>query len=124
MKKVAIVVTMPHETPENRGRMTKALHLAAGLKDKGAQVKLVFGGRGVEWVPQLAGDRAEGHPFLRAYGGLFDKVRDDVVACNFCCRRFEVRDAVAELGLPIEGEGKDHMALEDYVLDDWTVIPF
>lgn len=122
--KTAVLVTMPNDTPEHRGRMSKALHLAAGLYAKGAPVKLVFGGRGVEWLPQLTGDRDAAHPFVKNYGRLFDEVRHEAIACNFCCIRFDTRDVVEASGVPIHGEGRDHMALEDLVLDGWNVIPF
>jgi hypothetical protein len=122
-RRVAIVTFTEHQTPENRGRMAHVLNLAHELVDKGAEVKLVFAGKSVEWLPQLIdADRAAQHPFIQHYGDHFDAVRDRVEACSFCCIRFGVRDAVEAAGIPIRGEGKRHMELSDDVLSGWQII--
>ncbi|MCO4746262.1 MAG: DsrE family protein [Proteobacteria bacterium] len=125
MKKVAIVTHMEHASPADRGRMAHALHLARDLKDGGAEVKLVFGGKSVDWLAQLTNpERDKEHPFVRAYGNVFDAVRDHAEACNFCCIRFDATESVQAAGIPIRGEGKDHMNLAAYVLDGWELITF
>lgn len=125
MKKVAIVTHMEHESPADRGRMAHALHLARDLKAGGTQIKLIFAGKSVDWLAQLTDpNRAEQHPFVKAYGNVFDAVRDDVEACNFCCIRFNATDKVKAAEVHINGDGKDHMNLATYVLNDWEVITF
>jgi len=125
MKKVAIVTHMEHASPVDRGRMAHALHLARDLKEGGAQIKLIFAGKSVDWLAQLTNpNREEEHPFVRAYGNVFDSVREDSEACNFCCIRFDATEAATAGDIPIRGEGKDHMKLGDYVLDGWEIITF
>ena len=77
----------------------------------------------MEWLPQLLNEnRAEEHPFVRNYGNHFDAVREHVVACNFCCKRFDTHAAVSAAGVPIHGEGTKHMALGRYLAEGWRVI--
>ena len=124
-QKVAVVVTMQHEVPEDRGKMAHALNLARELEEKGQTVELVFCGKSVEWLPQLTNPhRSEEHPFVQNYGARFDAVRHRSVACNFCTKRFDVTEAIGAADIPIVGEGKSHMELSRYVLEGWQVITF
>ncbi len=123
--KVAVVVYMQHESPVDRGRMAHALHLAKEIKAAGKELAFIFAGKSVDWLPQLCNpNRDEEHPFVRNYGNLFDAVREDVVACNFCTRRFEARDEIEAAGVKILGEGRDHMELSRYALDGYQIIQF
>jgi len=125
MNKLAIVTLMEHQNPPDRGRMAHALNLASEAKEAGAEFRLIFCGKSVEWLPQLLNeDRESEHPFVRNYGNHFDSVRDHVEACNFCCIRFGTRDAVEAAGVPIKGEGKKHMKLGEYALNGWNVVTF
>ncbi len=121
---VAIITFMEHSAPTDRGRMSHALNLASELQAAGREFKLIFAGKSVEWLPELFGERADQHPFVRNYGDHFDRVRSHVEACNFCCVRFGVRDQVEAADIPIKGEGKGHMHVSEYVLAGWQVITF
>lgn len=123
MSKVAIITFVEHQNPVDRGRMAHVLNLASELKAAGTEFELVFAGKSVEWLPQLLNaDRASEHPFVRNYGDHFDAVREHVVACNFCCKRFKTHEAVGAAGVPIIGEGSKHMSLGRYVAEGWQVI--
>ncbi|MBX2799771.1 MAG: hypothetical protein KTR31_18985 [Myxococcales bacterium] len=123
--KTAVVVTMEHAQPSDRGKMAHALNLARELEEKGQQVRLIFCGKSVEWLPELTNpEREEGHPFVNHYGHNFDVVRHRTEACNFCTRRFDVREEIAAADIPIVGEGKAHMELSDYVVDGWQIVTF
>ena len=123
--KYAVLVTMEHAAPADRGKMTKALHLVRDLRAAGKEVAFIFGGKAVEWLPQfVAEDRDSGHPFIKAYGPIFDESRESVSCCNFCCIRFDTRDVVEAAGVPIHGEGRDHMNLADFVLSGHQLITF
>ena len=52
----------------------------------------------------------------------FDAIRDHVKACNMCCIRFNATEAVQAAGIPIVGEGKDHIDIGRYVLEGYQVI--
>lgn len=121
----AIVVMVEHENPPDRGRMAHALNLASELKAAERPFRLIFAGKSVDWLPQLLNpNREEEHPFVRNYGDHFDAVRDNVEACNFCCIRFGALEKVRAAGIPIRGEGKGHMKLSSYIIDDWDVVTF
>lgn len=120
--RVALITFVEHQHPVDRGRMAHVLNLASELEADGVEFELVFAGKSVEWLPQLLGDRADAHPFVRNYGDHFDRVKHRVVACNFCCKRFDTHAALSEAGIPIQGEGNKHMSLGRYVREGWRVI--
>jgi len=123
MSKVAIITFTEHQNPVDRGRMAHVLNLASELKEAGTEFELVFAGKSVEWLAELlAPDRDAAHPFLKNYGNHFDGIRDHVVACNFCCKRFKTHEAVTAACVPIAGEGTKHMSLGRYVAEGWQVI--
>jgi hypothetical protein len=122
-EKIAVVVFVPHSDPSDRGRMSHALHLARDLKRGGADFKFIFAGQSVEWLPELTSpDRDAQHPFVKAYGNVFDEVREHVETCNFCCIRFDTTEAVTRAEIPINGDGREHMELGRLVLDGYRVI--
>lgn len=47
-----------------------------------------------------------------------------VKACNMCCIRFNATEAVQAAGIPIVGEGKDHIDIGRYVVEGWQVVNF
>ncbi|MEM7152657.1 MAG: DsrE family protein [Myxococcota bacterium] len=121
-QKIVVGVFNPGESAADNGRMVHALKLAKGLIDAGAEVELVFEGKAVTWLPRLTNRTEDSHPFDKHYGPVFDAVRSRVRACNMCCKRFDVYDAVRAAEIPIVGEGKDHIDIAAYVLDGYQVI--
>jgi hypothetical protein len=122
--KTVILVLSEHQSPADRGRMAHALTLASQLKEAGVEHRLVFAGKGVDWLPQfLNPERAEEHPFVQHYGHRFDEVREHVQTCSFCNRRFGTTDVVAAAGVPIHGDGA-HMDHVWMVTEGWQVITF
>ncbi len=122
MHKIIVGVFNPGESPADNGRMIHALKLARRLRAEGAQVELIFEGKGVQWLPRLTHRTEDSHPFDKHYGSVFDDVRDLVKACNMCCIRFDALDAVREAGIEILGEGQEHVDIAQYVLDGYQVI--
>lgn len=122
-QKVAIVTFTEHQTPVDRGRMAHVLNLASALKEQGTEFELVFAGKAVEWLPAfLTKERSEQHPFIRNYGEHFDVVREHVITCNFCNKRFNTYETVSRAGVKIVGEGSQHMTLARYVAEGWQII--
>ncbi len=121
-QRIVVGVFNPGESPADNGRMIHALQLAKTLMDRGAQVELVFEGKAVTWLPRLTTRTDDSHPFDKHYGPVFDEVRHLAKACNMCCKRFDVTDAVAAAEIPIIGENRDHIDIAQYVLDGYQVI--
>ena len=123
MQKVAIVILSDSETPEGRGRMVHALHVAKELKDAQDEVKLIFDGIGVKWLDAFA---KRDHPFTKNYGPVFDAIKDNILgACNFCSTvRFEVGDAVQTLGITLLGDDGHHHGLRGLIAEDYQIITF
>lgn len=122
MQRVIVGVFNPGESPADNGRMVHALMLAKGLRDRGAEVIVLFEGKAVTWLPRLIERTKDSHPFDRNYGPVFDELRDVVKACNMCCKRFDVYEAVQASGLPILGEGREHVDVARYVAEGYQVI--
>ena len=121
MAKYAITVLANSTEPADRGRMVHAAHLVTELREAGHDVKLIFGGQGVTWIPLF---EANEHPFAQAYGQHYKNAKDITTACNMCTIRFDVKDAVAQAGIPIHGEDHDHMELGPLVSDGYQLITF
>lgn len=121
-KKIVVGVFNPGQSPADNGRMVHALKLTKGLLDAGAEVELVFEGKAVTWLPRLLNRTEDSHPFDKHYGPVFDAVRSCVRACNMCSKRFDVYEAVQEAGIPISGEGQEHIDIAAYVLEGYQVI--
>jgi len=124
MKRVIIAILNPGAAAADNGRTIHALKLAGSLKAAGAEVKVVFEGEGVVWIPRFVNRTEESHPFVKHYGAAFDAVRDVAHACNMCTKRFDAREAIEAADVPIVGEGQEHIDLAPYVMDGWQVINF
>jgi sulfur relay (sulfurtransferase) complex TusBCD TusD component (DsrE family) len=121
-QRVVVAIFNPGSAPEHNGQTIHALKLAKALAEAGAEVELLFEGKGVTWLPRFLDRSEDSHPFVKNYGAVFDAVRPLAKACNMCCKRFDVRDAVAAAEIPILGEGSDHVDVARYVLDGYQVI--
>ncbi|MGH1344573.1 MAG: hypothetical protein ACRBN8_23640 [Nannocystales bacterium] len=122
MHKIIVGVFNPGETPADNGRTIHALKLTQRLHAESADVELLFEGQGVQWLPRLTHRTEDSHPFDRHYGSVFDEVRSLARACNMCCIRFDVLDAVREAKIPILGTGREHVDIARYVLDGYQII--
>lgn len=122
MHKVVVGVFNPGESPADNGRMVHALKLAQGLVKRGVEVVVVFEGKAVTWLPRLVHRTEDSHPFDKNYGPVFDEIRGLVEACNMCCKRFDVHEQVQAAGIPIVGEGREHIDIARYVAEGYQVI--
>ena len=122
MKKVVVAILNPGETPADNGRTIHALKLAKGLKEGAAEIVVIFEGQGVTWIPRFVNRNENSHPFVKHYGHVFDEIKPLVSACNMCCKRFDVLEVVAAAGIPILGEGQDHVDIAKYMLDGYEVV--
>ncbi len=122
MAKIIVGIINPGESPADNGRTIHALKLAGKLKAAGADVVVHFHGEGVRWIDRFVSRTDDSHPFVKHYHGAFDDIRDRVVACNMCCKRFDQLEAVQAAEVPIHGEDREHTDVAAWVLDGYQVI--
>lgn len=124
MEKVIVNILNPGEAPEHNGQTVHALYMAKNLHDAGATVEVIFQGKGVTWLPRFITRNDESHPFVKHYGEVFDAVRPFVRACNACCKRFDVLEAVQGAEIPILGEGQGHADVASYLVAGYQVLNY
>ncbi|MFC6953633.1 DsrE family protein [Halorubellus litoreus] len=118
MAKAAIVVLAGTEGHENAGRVFNALETAKEFAENdGDEVELVFDGAGTQWIPEL---EDEGHD----YHELYQAVRDNAAACDYCSGAFGVEDAVADSGVVTLDDYEGHPSIRSLVADDYEIITF
>ncbi len=122
--KVIIGIFNPGESPADNGRTVHALKLAGSLIEAGAEVKVLFEGKGTTWIPRFVNRTDDSHPFVKHYGATFDAVRDHVATCSMCTIRFDTREACEAAGIPILAEGRHHVDLTPWILEGWQVINY
>ena len=123
MKRHAIVVLSPEDTPEGRGRILHAFTTARDVAASGAEVEIYFDGIGVTCLTAF---RAQDNQFTQNYAGLFHEIRPLIAgACDFCARRrFGAGDAAAALDVKFLGGTDQHHSLAASLLGEMNVITF
>ncbi len=121
--KTAIILFSDTEHPGSHGRFIHAFTAAKELKDAGRDFKVVFEGIGVTWLGAL---HLRDHPVAKAYGHLFDEVRDHVMgACYFCTtKRFEMGDSAEALGIPMLTGHGEHFSIGTLVDEGYQIITY
>ncbi|MFA3781497.1 DsrE family protein [Melioribacteraceae bacterium 4301-Me] len=118
MSKLAIVVLADTETHGDLGRIANAIEVAKELKESNDEVKIIFDGAGVKWVPKLS-DKSN-----KLYEG-FEKLRDNIAGvCSFCSNAFGVKNAVQSTGVKLLDEFEGHPSLKHYIDNGYQVITF
>jgi hypothetical protein len=118
VSKAAILLLAATDTPESTGRMANALTTTNEFHDAGDEVKLIFDGAGVTWIPVLADPQ---HKYHR----LFEEVREvPAGACLYCSRAYGVKDGVEAAGIRFLDEFRDHPSLRALVAEGFHVITF
>ncbi len=118
MTKVAIVILAENGSHEAMGRVTNALEFAKELKEENDDVRIVFDGAGVTFIPELADESHDAHP-------LFQAVEDEIDgACKFCSKAFGVINEVRKTDVSLVAEYDDHPSLRKYIQDGYQVVTF
>ena len=118
MLKIAIILLAGQDTPEGAGRMANALTTTQEFQEAADDVRLMFDGAGVTWVPRLT-DADE------KYSRLFETVRPVMSgACLYCSRAYGVKDVIEQSGVPFVSDFKDHPSLRALIADGFQVITF
>jgi hypothetical protein len=118
MAKAAIVILAGTEGHENSGRLVNGLEAAKEFaQHDGDEVELIFDGAGTQWIPELEDEDHDYHE-------LYQAVREDASACDFCAGAFGVGDAVADAGVVRLDDHDGHPSIRSLVDDDYEILTF
>ncbi|MFC3960000.1 hypothetical protein [Halovivax cerinus] len=118
MTNAAVVILAGTESHADTGRLVNGLETAREFAETdGDDVELIFDGAGTQWIPELEDEGSD-------YHDLYDAVREDAAACDFCTGAFGVRDAVDDATVSTLGEHDGHPSLRSLVDDGYEVLTF
>jgi len=118
MADAAVVILAGTDGHENLGRLVNALETANEFAETdGDSVELVFDGAGTQWIPELEDPDSDQHE-------LYQTVRADASACDYCSGAFGVDDAVDESGVVRLDDHDGHPSIRSLVDDGYEVITF
>ncbi|CAN5331186.1 hypothetical protein BH23BAC3_BH23BAC3_26650 [soil metagenome] len=118
MNKVAVVVLAENGTHEALGRVLNALELAKEMQEEGDDVKVIFDGAGVTFIPELEKEDHDIHPVYQAVKPAIEG------ACKFCCKAFDVINEVNKTDVDLLDDYDDHPSLRSYIADGYQVVTF
>jgi hypothetical protein len=118
MTKAAVVILAGTEGHANLGRLVNGLETAKEFAETdGDEVELIFDGAGTQWIPKLEDPDNDKHE-------LYQAVRENASACDFCSGAFGVDDAVNDSGVVRLDDHDGHPSLRSLVADGYEVITF
>ena len=118
MNKVAIVVFAEEGSHESLGRVVNAMEFAKELHEEGDDVKLVFDGAGVTFIPKLEDEDHDAHPLYSAVKPAIEG------ACKYCSKAFGVINEVRKTDVNLLDDYDDHPSLRTYINDGYQVVTF
>ena len=118
MNKVVIVVLAENGSHEALGRVVNAMEFAKELHDHGDEVKLVFDGAGVTFIPELEKEDHDAHPLYEAVTPVIEG------ACKFCSKAYGVINEVRKTDVDLLDDYDDHPSLRSYVADGYQIVTF
>lgn len=118
MNKIAIVILAENGSHEALGRVVNALEFAKELQDHNDDVKIVFDGAGVTFIPQLEDQENDVHPLYKAVKGSIEG------ACKFCSKAFGVINEVRKTDVKLLEDYDDHPSLRSYIQDGYQIVTF
>lgn len=114
--KVAIVIF--EDIKRDSARVYRALITAKELMDAGDNVTVVFDGSGTESLAAILDPQSRMH-------ALFERVRPQVRgACELCARSHRVLEPIAQAGIPLLSEYKQHASLPALMREGYSVLNF
>ena len=118
MNKVAIIILAEKGSHEAMGRVANALEFAKEMKDHDDDVRIIFDGAGVTFIPELANEESKMNP-------LFKAVEDKIVgACKYCSKAFGVINEVRKTDVDLIAEYDDHPSLRKQVNEGYQIATF
>ncbi|MFB6268362.1 MAG: hypothetical protein ABEH83_00345 [Halobacterium sp.] len=118
MTKAAIVILAGTDGHSNLGRLVNGLEAAKEFADNPEdELELIFDGAGTQWIPELEDEDSD-------YHDLYQSVKDEASACDYCSGAFGVSDAVQDAGVVQIDDNDGHPSIRDLVDDDYKIITF
>ena len=118
MAKTAVVILAGTESHADVGRLVNGLQTAREVAEsEDDEVELIFDGAGTQWIPELEDEESDYHE-------LYQAVRKDASACNFCSGAFGVADAVNDAGIETLDEHDGHPSIRTLVGEGYEIITF
>ncbi|MFW6449254.1 MAG: hypothetical protein ACOC0X_06905 [Halobacteriota archaeon] len=117
MSKTAVVILAGTDSHADVGRLVNGLETAKEFVEGGDDVELIFDGAGTQWIPELEDEDSDYHE-------LYQSVRENAAACDFCSGAFGVADAVADAGVVTLDDHDGHPSIRSLVADGYEVITF
>jgi hypothetical protein len=118
MANAAIVILAGTESHADTGRLVNGLEAAKEFAETdGDEVEVIFDGAGTQWIPELEDPDSDYHE-------LYQAVRDDAAACDFCAGAFGVDDAVTDAGVARLDDHDGHPSVRSLVDDDYEIVTF
>mgnify|MGYP006294130105 CR=1 FL=1 len=118
MARAAVVILAGTESHADMGRLVNGLETATEFAEtEGDEVELIFDGAGTQWIPELEDPESDHHD-------LYQTVREDAAACEFCAGAFGVGDAVADAGVVTLDDHDGHPSVRSLVDDGYEIITF
>jgi hypothetical protein len=116
--KVAIVILAGTDTHESLARVVNALEAVKEFSEGGDDVRLVFDGAGVAWVPELLMPE---HKLHKLYAAVKDRVAG---VCDYCANAFGVHAAVKSSGTLLSADFDGHPSFRQLIASGYQVITF
>ncbi|AUX10839.1 DsrE/DsrF-like family protein [Halalkaliarchaeum desulfuricum] len=117
MSKTAVVILAGTDSHADVGRLVNGLETAKEFAENGDDVELIFDGAGTQWIPELEDEDSDYHE-------LYQSVRDNAAACDFCTGAFGVDDAVNDAGVVRLDDHDGHPSIRSLVSEGAEVITF
>lgn len=118
MTKTAVIILAGNESHSDTGRLVNGLEAAREFAEiDGDELQLIFDGAGTQWIPELEDEDSDYHQ-------LYQAVRDDAAACDFCSGAFGVGDAVNDSSVVRLDDHDGHPSVRSLVQDGYEVITF
>jgi hypothetical protein len=118
MNKVAIVILAEKGSHEALGRVVNAMEFAKELHEEGDDVKIVFDGAGVTFIPELGDEGHDAHPLSKAVKPVIEG------ACKFCSKAFGVINEVRKTDVKLLDDYDDHPSLRTYMANGYQIVTF
>jgi hypothetical protein len=118
MAKAAVVILAGTEGHANLGRLVNGLETVKEfVETDGDEVELIFDGAGTQWIPELENPDSDPHE-------LYQAVKHNASACDYCSGAFGVDDAVNDSGVVRLDDHDGHPSIRSLVDDGYEVITF